>query len=114
MNKVITIELASEFSKYPSGRTNGKFNGTIFREQILWPYLSSNETEKVIVKLDGILMRGSSFFEESFGGLIRVNNMELSNIKNKLEIIYKIKPSFVNQIWKYIEEADRANNNNRK
>ena len=112
MSNEIVIDIASDFSKYPSGRTSGKFSGTNFRKEHLLPKLNSNK--KVIVKLDGILMRGSSFFEEAFGGLIRVEGLKLEEIQEKLELRYDAKPSFVDQIWKYIKEADRARSASRK
>lgn len=68
------ISIAEDFSKYPAGRfpEDGPYNGTAFREEVLAPRLNElSETERLEVTLDGVAGVGSSFLEESFGGLVR-------------------------------------------
>lgn len=112
MKNIIEINISKDFSKFPTGRTpgHGNFNGETFRKKFLVENLKNPLVDKVIVNLDGVLMRGSSFFEEAFGGLIRVENISYDEIKRKIEIVYPKKPSFVAEIWKYISEANDVNN----
>ncbi len=109
MGKIVKINIASDFSKFPSGRNpeHGDFNGEVFREKFLVPNLQNSEVTELHIDLGGILMRGSSFFEEAFGGLIRVNNIPLSLIKEKLKIEYNKRASFIKNIWEYIEKAEK-------
>jgi len=69
------INIASDFSKYPAGRSrrDGKFSAEHFREDVLVPALrwAEKENGRVIVLLDGVYGYSSSFLEESFGGLVR-------------------------------------------
>lgn len=80
------IRIAEDFSPYPSGRTDddGPFNGTKFREDFLRPALNSGN--EVIVVLDGVRSFGSSFFEEAFGGLIRLKYFTVVQLQNLLEV----------------------------
>lgn len=72
------IDLAKQFSAYPSGRVpaDGSFYGEKFREEFLVPALDEikdlGEVSAVLtVDIDGVRSFGSSFLEEAFGGLIR-------------------------------------------
>jgi hypothetical protein len=55
------IDLAKDFGKYPAGRfpTDGSYNGELFREKFLKPYLKKtqelNQSEKLIIDIDGLL-----------------------------------------------------------
>lgn len=73
------ISIATEFSEYPAGRYNsdGPYNATRFRQEILVPALksASQRGEPVIVLLDGVGAYSSSFLEEAFGGLAREEGM---------------------------------------
>lgn len=81
-----TINVATDFSKYPGGRfvNDGAFSGQRFRDDFLVPALK--ESDKVIVNLDGTLGYGSSFLEEAFGGLVRECDFDPANLKNKIEL----------------------------
>ncbi|MBX8825274.1 STAS-like domain-containing protein [Ochrobactrum sp. SFR4] len=83
------IDLANEFGKYPAGRfpTDGSYNGELFREKFLKPYLKTiteqSSSEKLIIDIDGVRAFGSSFIEEAFGGLIRAGlytSLELNRL----------------------------------
>lgn len=82
----ITINVATQFSRYPSGRyrSDSRFSGQQFRDDLLVPALTS--AEKVIVEMDGTLGYGSSFLDEAFGGLIRINKFAREVIHRKLII----------------------------
>lgn len=69
--KVINIE--RDFARYPGGRylSDGPYNGEKFRTEFLVPAFSDS-TDTVVIELDGARGLGSSFLEESFGGLVRL------------------------------------------
>lgn len=104
---IYTISVAKQFSETPAGRyrSDGPYSGEVFREDFLYPALRSNEL--VEVNLDGTLGYGSSFLEESFGGLVRVNGMSMSELRKKL----KIKSSrkfYEERVWRYVADAESA------
>ncbi|MFZ7186325.1 STAS-like domain-containing protein [Avibacterium avium] len=96
----------AEFSKTPYGRTaeDGAFNGERFRIQKLKPAFQTES--EVCVDFNGIAPPGSSFLHEAFGGLIRFENMTLSQVLSKLHIISDF-PLYEIQIRKFLEEEER-------
>lgn len=70
-NIMRTINIATQFSRYPAGRyvADGPFSGERFRDKWLIPALESQE--EVTIEFDGARGYGSSFLEEAFGGLVR-------------------------------------------
>lgn len=110
MNRSIEINIATDFSKFPTGRfpSHGDYNGEKFRKSFLVENIKNQEISLIIVNIDGVLMRGSSFFEEAFGGLIREEGISYETIKQKIKIVSEKKPGFVTEIWKYMSEANDA------
>lgn len=88
--QVTNINIASEFSPYPHGRTrrDGKFSGESFREEILAPAVRSAVANhgKVVVDLDGVKALGSSFGEEAFGGLLRLDIGPAQEVLQTVEV----------------------------
>lgn len=84
----LTIDIAKDFSKYPSGRLerDGLYSGEEFRKKHLIPALKNND--KVIVVLDGVTGYPLSFTIEAFGGLVRTNHFDKEEILSKLDIKY--------------------------
>lgn len=82
---MITVKVATAFSRYPAGRTpnDGPFSGEAFRKQHLEPFLKRDET--VVVDLDGTRGYGSSFLEEAFGGLVRAG-IQVDALKRLLRL----------------------------
>ncbi len=82
-----------DHTRSPGGRyqRDGNFSGEWFRDQILVPALRAAITakEKLFVELDGTSGYGSSFLEEAFGGLIRLNLFSRTEIKEHLLVIAK-------------------------
>jgi hypothetical protein len=101
MTKVITI--AADFSRSPSGRyiADGPNSGERFREEFLFPALSSGKVEVV---LDGVLTLGSSFLDEAFGGLVREKGLSSATLRQNLVVQSKIQ-TYVSRIWSYIEDS---------
>lgn len=100
------ISIAKEYSETPAGRyyTDGPYSGERFREEFLLPAL--NQYAHVEVNLDGTLGYGSSFLEEAFGGLIRVHNIKLSDLRNKLTIT-STRRMYYERVFKYLEDAEK-------
>jgi hypothetical protein len=90
MSEVI-ISIAQDFSPFPGGRyrADGPFSGEKFRDDILLPALVDAEKNgsRVIVILDGAVGYSSSFLEEVFGGLVRLNCIAPRKIENMLRIV---------------------------
>ena len=102
------IAVASNFSRFPGGRyrEKGRHSGEEFRDDILIPALESHGV--VIVQLDGTEGYGSSFLEETFGGLVR-RGFGFSDLETRLQIVTN-SPAFqdyVDESWQYIKEASQ-------
>ena len=100
---MITIRVASEFSRHPAGRfiTDGPSSGEAFRKRFLEPHLTKNEP--IMVELDGARGYGSSFLEEAFGGLVR-SGFSKEAVKEKI-FLTAASPSLKQEILEYIESA---------
>lgn len=113
---MITISIAKDFSRIPGARfpEEGDYSGQEFRNNVLLPKLknaiSANEKLKVI--LDGTAGLGTSFLEESFGGLIRIDNIPYSDIKNTLILISDEDEDYIEEINQYLSEAYGQKNRN--
>lgn len=85
------LVISEDFSKFPAGRikADGDFNGTRFRVEYLVSALHAAIADKtrLIVSLDGLKSCGSSFLEEAFGGLVRVEKFSKSQLDSSLRII---------------------------
>jgi hypothetical protein len=100
----INISIAKDFSRYPAGRfvDDGPYPGELCRNKLLVPALQKHEI--VTVDLDGTLGYGSSFLEETFGGLVRVDGFTSSDLHKRLQLVAKDK-SVVEEIWSYVDSA---------
>ncbi len=98
------INVAADFSRFPGGRYlgDGPQSGERFRQELLTPAL--NDASIVTVQLDGTLGYGSSFLEEAFGGLIRVDGFSLSDLKQKLDLQSR-NDILKYTVWEYITLA---------
>lgn len=86
MSSSAELSIAQDFSPFPGGRTrsDGPFNGVLFRDDILRPLLEAND--EVTLILDGVAGLPSSFWEEVIGGLIRLGALRAEDIGNRLRI----------------------------
>jgi STAS-like domain of unknown function (DUF4325) len=98
-----TISIAKDFSPVPAGRhlTDGPFPGSKFRDAVLVPALEA--FDQVTIDLDGTEGYGSSFLEESFGGLIRKGYSE-EQLRHKLRFRTS-RLSYETRIWNYVRNA---------
>ncbi len=104
------VAIAQDFSRFPGGRyrTDGPNSGEEFRERFLVPALARGE--QIVLVIDGTSGYPSSFLEEAFGGLVRVNGHRAAELKKHLQIKAH-DPSFMpyrSLIWQYIRDAERV------
>ena len=109
MFQKMKLLVALEFSKTPGPRyiKEGEFSGELFRKNILLPKLieAINKNEKLLIDLDGTAGFGTSFLEESFGGLIRENNISYSKIIETIEFKSTEEEYLINDINHYLKDA---------
>jgi hypothetical protein len=105
MNSIHKISIAKDFSTVPLGRfpDDSEFNGTTFREKFLLPALKISET--VEVDLDCTEGYGSSFLEESFGGLVCISGFNNEELLKRIRLISKEDSTLIDEIQQYIKEA---------
>ncbi|WP_318464028.1 STAS-like domain-containing protein [Photobacterium leiognathi subsp. mandapamensis] len=101
---MIIIDVAKRFSHTPFGRfeSDGEFSAEKFREQILKPELKKGDD--VVIDFTHVALGvGSSFLEETFGGLVR-QGYDKKELLQHLSV--KDKMNFYNDQVKYfIEQA---------
>lgn len=103
-NKVKTIKIADDFSKTPFGRypSDSKYSAQRFREETLLPALKENDL--VVIELDGTsISYGSSFLEETFGGLVR-SGLKPAVIRKKVKVSTRLE-DYKLEIDDYIDRA---------
>lgn len=110
------INIGIDFSKTPMGRfkSDGNSSGEKFRDDVLIPALNANDSVEVII--DQAEGYGSSFLEESFGGLVR-NGFSLEDLQKKLVVKWLKKRHFqiyITAIWHYIIEEDSKQKTKKK
>lgn len=98
-----TLSIAEDFSPFPAGRfrTDGPYPGEAFREHLV---KALAENQRVTVQLDGTAGYGSSFLEEAFGGLVRLEGFTSAELHEQL-IVESSDPSLVVEVWSYIDDA---------
>lgn len=113
---MITVKVR-DYTDCPGPRmaVTGPGSGEEFREKFLLKALRENPDDTIVVDLDGTAGYGSSFLEESFGGLIRAGiSLERVNSICK-NLISQEDPSLIDEINEYVNEAletQKAQNNN--
>lgn len=104
---MIEISVVKDFSDKPFGRyrTDGKWSGERFREEVLLPAFRSNiDNQLVQVDLRDVPRGyGSSFLEEAFGGLVRAG-IEKSKLKSLL-VVLTDEEDYLLEINEYIDRA---------
>lgn len=102
-----TIYLTRDFNPRPFGRyrEDGERSAQVFREDFLVPAIRAHD--RVTVDLSGTNYYGSSFLEETFGGLVR-DGFKMEVLEKKLVIVHGKLPSIVNEAWQYIVEQAQS------
>src|ERR1039458_5361198 len=96
------IKTATDFTTAPGPRhiSEGRFSGEQFRKELLLPKVREALEKKceLIVDLDGTSGYGTSWFEESFGGLIRIDKIPLATLDRlPLKIISNEDPDYIDR-----------------
>lgn len=109
---MVTISIVNNFSRTPGPRyiAEGDFSGELFRKEHLLPNvkMAMEHNEDIIVDLDGASGYGTSFLEESFGGLVREDKISYDFLKAHLKIKSDEDDIYVDEIWDYIDKAQKA------
>lgn len=104
-----TLNIAKEFSTTPGARYEheGPYPGKDFRNKYLAPRLKEciKTHEQLEITLDGTAGLGTSFLEESFGGLIREDKIQYDDAIRTLKFISNENPEYINEINQYMKEA---------
>ena len=97
-----------EFSKTPGFRKieDGPYSGELFFRDYLQPKFQEalDKNAILLVILDGARGYGTSFLEESFGGLARRYGAEI--VLQHLEVISDDEPYLADDVKTYIDEAN--------
>ena len=109
------INIVKEYTDKPGARyeSQGSNSGEKFRDEILYPKFieAINNNEELSIDLDGGYGYGSSFLEETFGGLVRRLKKEKNDNYKKVNQIIKIKSNdnntWIEKINQYIENEIR-------
>ena len=105
----MNINICRDFSETPGSRhkTEGKYSGEEFRENMLEPkYLESKKArEMLVIDLDGGYGYPTSFLEEAFGGLARKYGSK--DILATLKFVSEDEPSLIDEIIGYIRQAKK-------
>ena len=113
----LIVKIATDFSRTPGVRyeSEGEFSGERFRKEILFPNLQEALKQKVklLIVLDGTAGLGTSFLEESFGGLIRENGVDYFVLTKTLTFISNENPDYIEEINEYMREAYERENKNK-
>lgn len=108
----LVLKISQIFSRTPGARvrTEGRFSGQELREDVLVPsILKAIETHQtILIDLDGTAGYGTSFLEEAFGGLIRVNKYDLKTLNLIIKFTSNEEPYLINEINKYMKDVADA------
>lgn len=105
------ILFVKDFSKIPGSRYRAEgiksHSGQEFREVYLEPEFKKvvESDGKLIVNLDGTLGYGTSWLEETFGGLARIYGKNI--VFKKIELISHEEPYLIDDINHYIQDAQK-------
>lgn len=105
----LNLIVKNDFSSTPGPRriSEGDFSGELFRELCLEPKLKEAiEKNKILfIDLDGTSGFGTSFLEEGFGGLIRINKYSYEDIIAHIELKSDDEEYIKEDIMAYLEDA---------
>ena len=109
---MVEINILKDFSETLGGRyiKEGPYSGELFRDTILIHKLNEAESsgEKLKIDFDGCLGIGTSFLEESFGGLVRKYHKH--GLLDEMILVATEDETIPENIAKYITEAEAKDN----
>jgi hypothetical protein len=105
------IKVSTDFTTAPGPRyaKEGQYSGEQFRTELLLPKLREAISAKcsLEIDLDGTAGYGTSFLEESFGGLIREDKIDVETIRGTIKLVSKEQPDLIDEIEEYLDDADK-------
>ena len=105
----VELKIATDFSTTPGARykEEGDFSGEEFREKVLFPKFNEARTKgcHLIINLDGTAGLGTSFLEESFGGLLRSNKLKYKDVVETIKFVSIENPDYIEEILGYLSDA---------
>lgn len=103
------LKISADFSDTPGPRykSEGSHSGEEFRTSMLSNKVRDaiQNGDTLVVDLDGAQGYGTSFLEESFGGLIRDDKLDYDDIINHVDIISNEEPYLKEDINGYLKDA---------
>src|SRR5437016_13317152 len=103
------LQIAEVFSRTPGPRyrREGEFSGEEFRESVLLPRVKEAlaNGNGFLVDLDGTDGYGTSFLEEAFGGLVREDGIDASDLRKTLTFKSDEEEYLIADAWSYIDAA---------
>jgi hypothetical protein len=103
----MTISIARDYTPRPGPRfrKQGPKSGEEFRESILEPKFKEAQAkgDKILVDLDGGYGYGTSFLEESFGGLARIHGID--SVQKTLDFKSEEEPYLIEDVKRYIRDC---------
>jgi hypothetical protein len=106
------LKISTDFSTAPGPRkiSEGKFSGELFKREKLLPIVlkAIEAKDRLCIDLDGTSGFGTSFLEESFGGLIREDGIPLKVLNETLRFVSEDEPELLDEIREYLEDANKA------
>ncbi|SEQ56695.1 STAS-like domain-containing protein [Nitrosomonas ureae] len=112
LNKLL-LNVKTDFSPTPGPRyiSEGEFSGEAFRQTCLEPKIRQalDSNALLIIDLDGTSGFGTSFLEEAFGGLIRVNHYKYQDIIDHIELKSEEENYLIEDIKWYLLDAKKEN-----
>ena len=105
--EITTIDMARDFSPTPLGRhrSQGRFSGQAFREDLLKPALE--RAYIVRVDLDGVTGLSTGVLDEAFGGLVRDRTLKMGEFFERVKIIATRDPGVVDEVRAFVSRADQ-------
>lgn len=99
-----TYSIAEQYTRFPGPRyeEQGPHSGQAFLRDVLVPLLGSSD--EITLDLDGAVGYGSSFLEETFGGLIRTKILTVQEFENRIKL-KSSSDTLVREIEGYINNA---------
>ncbi len=107
--ETIKLSIAKQYTRTPGPRyeKEGQFSGEKFRTELFFPLVRKaiQDDSKIIVDLDGTHGYGTSFLEEIFGGLIRINKVSFDEIKKHVAIKSNEQDYLIDDVNEYLTQA---------
>jgi hypothetical protein len=107
--KMLRLNIAKDYSPTPGSRRKSEsvFSGEKLRTEVLVPLVTKAKAEdlNIEINLDGTAGYGTSFLEEAFGGLIRVNNFDYNDLAKRIHFISTEEEYLITDIFQYMKDA---------